>query len=77
MSKAEAATLITWGKHWFIHVWAQKDDTKRATSRDKIIKHVNSLLNASGFQLGRGWQDYDPVIRKASGRPSSYQQLAS
>ncbi|NQD95796.1 hypothetical protein HP532_24365, partial [Pseudomonas sp. CrR25] len=27
--------------------------------------------------LGRGWMNYDPVIRRRGGRPSSYAQIAA
>lgn len=72
MSAQEADALITWGKHWFGHVWIRNDTNQR----DNLIAHVNNNLNAIGFRLGRGWQNYDPVIRRV-GRPSSYAQLAT
>lgn len=72
MTIQEADSLITWGRHWHSHVWIRGD----ATERDRLITHVNNDLNAIGFRLGRGWQNYDPVIRRA-GRPSSYLQLAT
>jgi hypothetical protein len=72
MSVHEAGLLVAWGKHWFGHVWVRNDTTER----DNLITLVNNNLNAIGFRLGRGWQNYDPVIRRV-GRPSSYLQLAT
>lgn len=72
MSAEEASSLITWGRHWFSHVWIGQNHVER----DRLITHVNNDLNAIGFRLGRGWQPYDPVIRRA-GRPSSYLQIAT
>lgn len=72
MSQKEAEALIIWGRFWHGHVWIGNDTTKR----DELITHVNSNLNAIGFKLGRGWQNYDPVIRR-KGRPSSYLQIAT
>lgn len=72
MSVHEANLLVAWGKHWFGHVWIMNNTTER----DNLINLVNNNLNAIGFKLGRGWQNYDPVIRRV-GRPSSYAQLAT
>ncbi|MCW3102333.1 MAG: hypothetical protein JWO09_773 [Bacteroidetes bacterium] len=71
MSKKEAETFIIWGRHWHGYVWIKNDIQKR----DELIAHVNTDLNPIGFKLGRGWQTYDPVIRR-KGRPSSYKQIA-
>ncbi|MGQ0597015.1 hypothetical protein [Aquabacterium sp.] len=72
MSKQEAEALITWGRFWNGYVWIQDDTAKR----DELIGHVNKNLNAIGFKLGKGWQNYDPVIRR-KGKPSSYLQIAT
>jgi hypothetical protein len=73
MSKAEANVLIEWGRIWNAQMWVGADEDKR----DALIQHVNAQLNAVGFKLGRGWQNYDPVIRRAGSRPSSYAQIAA
>jgi hypothetical protein len=73
MSRGEAAVLIQWGKLWFGHMWVGDNGARR----DELIAHVNAQLNGLGFRLGRGWMNYDPVIRRAGGRPSSYAQIAS
>lgn len=72
MSKGEAEVLIAWGRSWHSHVWIGDDKTKR----DELIAHVNTNLNAIGFKLGRGWQDYDPVIRHA-GKAVPYATIAT
>lgn len=71
MSQAEAAVFIQWGRMWFAHVRISDN----AQKRDEMISVINRQLNALGFKIGRGWQDYDPVVRKATGRPTSYAQL--
>jgi hypothetical protein len=73
MSKAEAAVLVQWGKLWFGHMWIISDEAKR----DELVQHVNAGLNSVGFKIGRGWQNYDPVIRRIGGKPSSYAQIAA
>lgn len=73
MSKAEAAVFIQWGRLWSAHVWINDD----AQKRDELISVINRQLNSLGFQIGRGWQNYDPVVRKATGRPTSYAQLVA
>lgn len=72
MSKAEANVLVIWGRHWCSHMWIGDQHDKR----DELINHVNKELASIGFKLGRGWQSYDPVIRRAGARPSSYAQIA-
>lgn len=73
MSQAEAKVLVTWGRRWFSHMWVGNQQDKR----DELIAHVNNGLAGIGFRLGRGWQSYDPVIRRAGARPSSYAQIAA
>lgn len=73
MSYAEAAILVEWGKLWCAHMWIGGDEEKR----NELIEHVNDQLNVVGFKLGRGWMNYDPVIRRVGARPSSYAQIAS
>lgn len=73
MSQAEANILVTWGRHWFANMWIGDQQDRR----DELIAHVNSELAGLGFKLGRGWQNYDPVIRRAGSRPSSYAQIAA
>ena len=72
MSQAEAAVLIDWGRRWCAHMWIGNQQDKR----DELIAHVNSELGSLGFKLGRGWQNYDPVIRRTGSRPTSYAQIA-
>jgi hypothetical protein len=72
MSRQEALALTEWGKSWWVHVWAGPDKAGRDLQRDAIILHVNAQLNDLGFKLGRGFQDYDPVIRGKGRKPSSY-----
>ncbi|MCG5075086.1 hypothetical protein [Paraburkholderia tagetis] len=76
MSKREAGMLTDWGRYWWAHVWSGTDAAKRTEARDALIKLVNGQLNDIGFKLGRGWQDYDPVIRAKGRRPSSYIAIA-
>ena len=76
MSKREAEMLTDWGRFWWVHVWSGTDAATRNQVRDNLIQHVNGQLNAIGFRLGRGWQDYDPVIRAKNRKPSSYVQIA-
>ncbi len=76
MSKREAGMLTDWGRYWWVHVWSGTDAEKRKAARDELIKHVNGQLNDIGFKLGRGWQDYDPVIRAKGRRPQSYMAIA-
>jgi hypothetical protein len=73
MSRAEAAVLVQWGKLWLAHMWISGNESKR----DELIKHINDGLNVINFKIGRGWQNYDPVIRRAGSRPSTYAQIAS
>ena len=73
MSKAEASVLIQWGRLWHSHMWIGDDEARR----DELITHINGQLNSLGFKLGRGWMNYDPVIRRIGGTASSYAQIAS
>lgn len=54
-------------------MWHWGDEQKR----DELIAHVNNQLNVVGFQMGRGWMNYDPVIRRVRGKPSSYAEIVS
>jgi hypothetical protein len=54
-------------------MWIGADESKR----DELIQQVNGQLNALGFKLGRGWMNYDPVIRRLNGRASSYADMAA
>ena len=54
-------------------MWISGDESKR----DELIKHINDGLNVVNFKIGRDWQNYDPVIRHAGSRPSTYAQIAS
>lgn len=74
MSYPEAAVLVQWGKLWFGQMWVNDDKSKR----DELIQHVNAQLNSIGFKIGRVWQTYDPVIRRAGNKkPSTYAKIAS
>lgn len=73
MSQAEAEVLIQWGRLWCGHMWIGDN----AQKRDELIQAINGQLNSIGFSIGRGWQNYDPVVRKATGRPTSYAQLVA
>jgi hypothetical protein len=72
MSQAEAGVLVQWGRLWLSHMTIMNDEAKR----DELINHINGELNAIGFKIGRGWMTYDPVIRRANGRASSYADIA-
>lgn len=73
MSKAEVSLLIDWGKKWFKQVWVGDD----ANTRDGLIATVNAQLNGIGLKLGRGWRDYDPVIKPLAGKPARYLHIAT
>ena len=72
MSSAEADVLEQWGRQWCACMWIRGDER----ARDDLIAQVNGQLNNLGFRLGRGWQNYDPVIRRSGGHPSSYANIA-
>ncbi|WP_127169155.1 hypothetical protein [Xanthomonas sp. BRIP62415] len=76
MSKREAKLLTDYGRYWWINVWGGADEIKRNQYRQELIEHVNTQLDPIGFTLGRGWQDYDPVIRVKGRKPSSYVAIA-
>lgn len=73
MAREEADILIQWGRWWFGHMWIRGD----TQMRDQLIDHVNGELNAIGFSIGRGWRDYDPVVRRVGARPSTYANIAA
>lgn len=67
MSLAEANTLIGIGRNWLSGVWIGGD----ANMRNALIAQFNNAL-AGNFILNRGWQNYDPVVRKAGSRAETY-----
>lgn len=71
MSKTEAEVLIKWGRFWCGKMWIGGD----TGARDKLISHVNDELNDIGYKLSRGWQPYDPVIRRIGAKPESYASI--
>lgn len=73
MTMAEANAITTWGRYWHSCMWIRNNSVQR----DVLINHVNGDLNAIGITLHRGWRDYDPVIRRNGGRPSTYAQIAA
>jgi hypothetical protein len=62
VSKAEAENLIAFGRYWNANVWMRNDGEE---ARKQIINRLNgSHLGELGIRVGRGWRDYDPVVRK-------------
>lgn len=59
--------LISIGKIWLAKVRLQDEDPSG------VSEQFTELVGELNVKLGRGWQKYDPVIRR--GRPQSYEQL--
>jgi hypothetical protein len=70
MSREQADLLVHFGKLWFQGVWVGDDPTRR----DALIAHFNAAA-VGDFLLSRGWQDYDPVLKKQGGRPETYLEI--
>jgi len=75
MAIVEAETMIRMGEDWLRGVWLG-NDADRATTRSYIITQTNSRFGDLGLSLNRGWQPYDPVIRR-NGGASTYAQIAT
>lgn len=72
MSTEEATALIQDGRNWCAEVW-MKNNT---VYRDNMILKMNEALNPLNIKVGRGWQQYDPVV-KVNNKPHTYAALVT
>jgi hypothetical protein len=63
----QAQVLIECGRYWHSNVWVKNDQE----ARDNLIAEMNKTLEKVGIKVGKGWQDYDPVVR-LKGKPHTY-----
>lgn len=70
MSTEEATALINDGRNWCAEVW-MKNNT---VYRDTMILKMNEALNSLNIKVGRGWQQYDPIV-KVNNKPHTYAAL--
>lgn len=62
IQRTTAADIKSAGILWYAKVWQQKDN---AADRASIIENFNKMIAGTGFTVGRGYKDYDPVVRPA------------
>lgn len=67
----KASYLFEQGKMWSAHVWIKGD----YDNRNEIIATMNTALEGTEIKVGRGWQEYDPVVRL--GRARNYVSIAA
>ncbi|MEV7510156.1 hypothetical protein ACIPRL_11175 [Streptomyces sp. NPDC090085] len=74
LPSASANQLAFLGRLWHAYVWLETDSTTASDARSRICEAVNGQLATAKIKITRGFQAYDPVVRR--GRPKRYVALA-
>ncbi|MCB5164282.1 hypothetical protein LG634_05440 [Streptomyces bambusae] len=75
LPSGSANQLAHLGRLWHAYVWLEKDTTTATDARTRICEAVNGQLATAKIKITRGFQAYDPVVRR--GRPKRYVALAA